>query len=398
MHADLSHAWEPQLHAKHSLHPNQMRVILTLDKAQRKNPRISSAQPQIHPQPRLPPPTSRLINKTMKKLLTITVAVLLCALPLSAQKKKKDTLSGYDRSARATVLHDANVYVTASPDAQRIALVTPGHEVVIAERSTPWVRVFANTDVEDDSDEKPDFAEEDTSTPASGWIRDKGVVSPATPNGDRILFGAAAAYELAASEPHAPKGAAMAAHLLYARVADYFPTSTLAGEAAWRSADVRWQTDKADISTLPSAREQDASLRPPLYDKSLKKILKLYPGTKYAAYAAYDLLDTKLCGEWQGLPHCPELESNLYEKYAAQFPDGPRTAQALYNAVYRQGVLVSMYNVEDNKKRAEAAAHHAQDLNQQLQSKFPQTDDAARSAALIFKITQQIPIYGNDRD
>ena len=334
----------------------------------------------------------------MRKLLTITAALLLITLPLSAQKKKKDTLSGYDRSARATVLHEANVYVTANPDAQRVALVTPGHEVVIAERSSPWVRVFANTDTEDDAEEKPDFAEEDNSTPASGWIRDKGVVSPQTPNGDRILFGAAAAFEVVASEPHAPKGAALAAHLLYARVADYFPASPLAAEAAWRSADVRWQTDKADIMALPSAREQDPTLRPPLYDRSLKKILKLYPGTKYAAYAAYDLLDTKICGDWQGLPHCPELESNLYEKYAAQFPDGPRTAQALYNAVYRQGVLVSMYTVEENKKRAEQAAHHAEDLNQQLQSKFPTSDEAARAAAIIFKLNQQIPIYGNDRD
>jgi len=320
-------------------------------------------------------------------------AVLLLSCAVWAQKPK----SGYDRAARATLLHEANVYVSSDPDSQKVSLVTPGHEVVIVERSAPWVKVFANTDVEDDQETKPEFGD-DNVTPASGWIRDKGVVSPSTPDGDSILFGTAAIFEDEAAQPNPPKGAAMAAHLLYRRVAEYFPQSTLAPEAAWRSADIRWQLEKRDISTLPSAKEQDAYLRPQIFDGDLKKVMKNYPGTKYAALAAYEMLDNKLCGDWQGLPKCPEMEAGLYEKYAKEYPDGPKSAEALYNATYREGVVVTMYTVQDDRKKAEAAASRTQALAQEVKQRYPQSDYAARAASVAFKVQQGIPIYGNDRD
>src|SRR5271154_4017051 len=315
-----------------------------------------------------------------------------------AQKKSQD----YATAARATVLHDANVYVAADADAQKISLVTPGHEVVIVERSGPWVKVFANTDINDDADEydrnKPEFGEDANVTPASGWIRDKGILGPATAGGDVILFGTAANLEDEAERPHAPKGAAGQAHLLYKRVAEYFPDSPLAGEAAWRSADIRWQLDRADISSLPSAKEQEAYLRPQIYEGELKKVEKRYPGSEYAARAAYDLLDNKLCGDWQGLPKCPEMETGLYVKYAQQYADGPKAAEALYNAVYRQGVVVTMYQVQEDKKRAEEAAKRTQALAQDLKERYPKTDFAARGVSVAFRVAQGIPIYGSDRD
>ena len=325
-------------------------------------------------------------------------AVVLVAACGAASGQKKDKTSGYDRAARATVLHAANVYVAADADSQRVSLVTPGHEVVVVERSGPWVKVFANTDVEEDAEQKPEFSDDDNVTPASGWIRDKGVVGLTTAGGDAILFGTAANLEAEAAQPHAPKGAAMEAHLLYRRVAEYFPDSSLAAEAAWRSADIRWQLEKQDISTLPSAKEQDAMLRPQLYDGEMKRVIKRFPGTKFAAYAAYDLLDNKLCGDWQGLPKCPEMETGLYEKYALLFPDGPKSAEALYNATYRQGVVVTMYTVEENKKKADDAAAKTQSLAQDLKAKYPQSDYAARAASIAFRVAQGIPIYGNDRD
>ncbi len=316
-----------------------------------------------------------------------------------AQKAPKDK-AGYDRAARATVLHDANVYVAADADSQKISLVTPGHEVVVVERSGPWVKVFANTDVADDDDPelKPDFGEDENVTPASGWIRDKGVVAPGTAGGDAILYGYAANLEDEASQPHAPKGAAAQAHLLYRRVAEYFPQSPLAAEAAWRSADVRWQLERQDVKSLPSAKEQDAYLRPQIYDGDMKKVVKQYPGTRFAALAAFEMLDNKLCGDWQGLPKCPEMETAIYEKYAQQFPDGPKAPEALYNAVYRQGVVVTMYTVEENRKKADAAAARTQALAQQLKSKYPQSDFAARAASIAYRVQQGIPVYGNDRD
>lgn len=323
------------------------------------------------------------------------VLLVSCGSALGQKQKNK---SGYDRAARATVLHEANVYVAADPDSQRISLVTPGHEVVIVERSGPWVKVFANTDIEDDAEEKPEFSSDETATPASGWIRDKGVVGLTTPGGDVILYGTAAGLEDEASRPHAPKGAAQAAHLLYRRVSEYYPDSPLAPEAAWRSADIRWQIDKLDISSLPSAKEQDASLRPAIYDGEMKKVIKRYPGTKYAALAAYELLDNKLCGDWQGLPKCPEMEAGLYEKYAQQFPDSPKGAEALYNATYREGVVVTMYTVQEDKKKADTAAAKTQMLAQELKAKYPQSDYATRAASVAFRVSQGIPLFGNDRD
>jgi hypothetical protein len=337
-------------------------------------------------------------NHWLPKIAGFAAVLALVGIAADAQKNNKG--AGYDRAARATVVHEANVYVSADPNAQRIALVTPGHEVVVVDRSGPWKKVFANIDVKDDEDpdSKPDFGEDQTVTPASGWIHDKGVVSPSTPGGDAILFGTAANLEDMASQPHAPKGAATAAYLLYRRVFEYYPSSPLAGEAAWRSADVHWQLEKVDISTLPSAKEQDAYLRPQLYDGDMKKVMKNFPGTKFAAQAAYEMLDNKLCGDWQGLPKCPEMETGLYEKYAQQFPDGPKTAEALYNAAYRQGTLVTMYTVEENRKKADAAAAHTQSIAQEMKAKFPQSDYTARAASLAYKVQQQIAVYGNDRD
>ena len=332
----------------------------------------------------------------------VAVAMLPATAAVAGQAKAQKQAQNYDRAARATLLHDAVVYVASDADSQKVSLVTPGHEVVVIERSAPWVKVFANTDVNDDANEddrnKPEFGDDANVTPASGWIRDKGVVGPNTPGGDAILFGSAATFEDDAAHPHAPKGAAGAAHLLYKRVAEYFPDSPLAPEAAWRSADIRWQLGKIDISTLPSAKEQEAYLRPQLYEGQLKKVMKNYPGTKFAALAAYDLLDNKLCGDWQGLPKCPEMETGLYQKYAQQYPDGPKSAEALYNAVYRQGVAVTMYAVQEDKKRSQAAAQRTQALAQELKERYPKTDYAARGESIAFRVSQGIPIYGSDRD
>jgi hypothetical protein len=336
-------------------------------------------------------------------LRCLVMGVTVAMLPISdAAGQTKAQKQNYDRAARATVLHDANVYVASDADAQKVSLVTPGHEVVVIERSAPWVKVFANTDVGDDANEddrnKPEFGDDANVTPASGWIRDKGVVGPTTAGGDAILFGSAANFEEEAAHPHAPKGAAGAAHLLYKRVAEYFPDSPLAPEAAWRAADIRWQMEKLDASTLPSAKEQEAYLRPQLYEGELKKVMKTYSGSKFAAMAAFDLLDNKLCGDWQGLPKCPEMETGLYQKYAQQYPDGPRSAEALYNAIYRQGVVVTMYAVQEDRKRSQAAAQRTQALAQELKERYPKTDYAARGESIAFRVSQGIPIYGSDRD
>ncbi|MGF7180990.1 hypothetical protein [Tunturiibacter psychrotolerans] len=339
---------------------------------------------------------------SIRRCAALGVGAVMLMTGVAALGQKKGKGQDYDRTAIATVLHDANVYVASDADAQKISLVTPGHEIQVVERSGPWVKVFANTDINDaaneDDSNKPMFGEDANVMPASGWIRDKGIVGPATAGGDVILFGSAANFEDEAERPHAPKGAAGSAHLLYKRVAEYFPNSALAGEAAWRAADIRWQLDKLDVSTLPSAKEQEAYLRPQIYEGELKKVIKTYPGSEFAARAAFDLLDNKLCGDWQGLPKCPEMETGLYVKYAQQFADGPKAAEALYNAVYRQGVVVTMYLVQEDRKRSDEAAKRMQALAMDLKGRYPKSEFAARGESLAFRVSQGIPIYGSDRD
>jgi hypothetical protein len=95
----------------------------------------------------------------------------------------------------------------------------------------------------------------------------------------------------------------------------------------------------------------------------------------------------------------------VYEKYAAEYPEGARTAQALYQAVYRQAVLTDMYAADGNDKKSEAAHSHARelaaklkDLAAKLQDKLPPSDFAARAAALVFKLDEGVPVYGIDRE
>jgi outer membrane protein assembly factor BamD (BamD/ComL family) len=149
---------------------------------------------------------------------------------------------------------------------------------------------------------------------------------------------------------------------------------------------------------LPSAHEQQAYLRPQIYEGDLRKVMKMYPDSPFAARAAYDLIDNKLCGDWQGLPKCPEQETQLYLKYADHYPDGPKSAEALYQAAYRQGVLVTMYLVDDDKKNSDKAAQNCQAIADQLNQKYPKSDYAARAESIAYRVKQGIPIYGTDRN
>jgi hypothetical protein len=327
----------------------------------------------------------------------LVACLLLCALPLTAQKKK-DQIQKPMAGPRATALRVTWLYVSASQEAQKVDRVQPGRELVVAEKSGDWLRVFANTDVElEHREDEPIFDTNDVPPPISGWMQAKGVVIENTPNGDQILMGAGADQEAQANDPRGSVNAARTAHLIYRRLAEMFPNSPLAAEAAWRAADISWQIQKADASSRPSAKEQAPYLREQMDEDSLKHVIRDYPHTKQADYAAFELLDNKMCGDWQGQTKCPEKESEIYEKFAAEHPDGPRTAQALYLAVYRQGVLTDMYAADENEKKSEAAHAHARELAARMRDKFPQLDYTARATMLVFKLDQGIPVYGIDK-
>jgi hypothetical protein len=271
--------------------------------------------------------------------------------------------------------------------------------MVVAEKSGPWIRVYANTDIEEArGNDAPVFDTSDTPPPISGWMQSKGVVIETTPNGDQILMGEAANQEALASDPRGPANAARSARYLYRRVTEMYPNSPLTPEAAWRAADIQWQLQKADASTRPSAKQKDPYMREQMDEDELKKILKYYPRTRQADLAAYELIDNKLCGDWQGQVQCPEREAEIYEKYAAEHPDGPRTAQALYLAVYRQAVLRDMYAADGNTKKSDQANSRAKDLATRLKDHFAQSDYTWRAGALVYKLDEGVPVYGIDRE
>ena len=328
-------------------------------------------------------------------------ALVLFALSAGAQKKKTDNLQKPMAGPRATILRITWLYVAADLTSQKVGRVQIGREMVVAEHSGTWMRVYANTDIqlEHESPDTPLIGSPDSvPPPVSGWIEAKGVVLDNTPGGDQILMGEATNEESLASDPRGPANAAKSARLLYRRVVEMFPNSPLAPEAAWRAADIQWQIQKADSASRPSAKERDSYLREQMDEDEMKKILKFYPRTRQAALATFELLDNKFCGDWQGQEKCPEKESELYEKYASEFPDGPRTAEALYEATYREAVLVDMFSVDGNDNKANAAKGRAHDLAGRLKDKFPQTDYAGRAAALIFRIDQGIPVYGIEHE
>jgi hypothetical protein len=329
---------------------------------------------------------------------TLTLGLLLCAaLSAPCQKKQQQPVKPM-AGPRATALRVTWLYVSPDTSAQKVDRVQVGREMVVAEKSGPWMRVYANTDIEElHTSDEPIFGSSETPPPISGWMEARGVVVETTPNGDQVLMGSAANQEALANDPRGPANAAQSARLLYRRLAEMFPNSPLAPEAAWRAADILWQVQKADAATRPSAKERDPYMRDQMDEDELKKVIKFYPHTRWADLAAFELLDNKLCGEWQGSPKCPDKESEYYEKYAAEHPDGPRTAQAIYQAVYRQAVLVDMYAADGSDKKRDDAHNHARELAARLKDKFPQSDFTWRAMALVFKLDEGVPVYGIDR-
>jgi len=337
------------------------------------------------------------LNIVMPSRITIC-AILLVSAGSAAFCQKKNQEQPPKNAPKATLVRNASLYIQPDESADRVAVVTPGREMVIAERSGHWLRVFANIDApESRQADQPVLEQGQEVIPISGWMLDKGIVDTTTPHGDAILFGEAISAEDAASEPHAPAGSALEARLLYRRVFEMFPQSPLAPEAMWRAADVRWQLQKADAAQLPSAHEKENYLREQMDEDEMKKIEKNYPHTRWADFAAYELIDNKLCGDWQGSEKCPEKEADMYLKYVSEHPESPRAPEALYKAAWRMASAGDMWAADNDDHRAQADRSRATDIANQLQSKYPQSEYADRSASLIYKVQQGIPIYGSDR-
>jgi outer membrane protein assembly factor BamD (BamD/ComL family) len=297
---------------------------------------------------------------------------------------------------RGTLVKEETIRVSPSADAAKLGQAGRGHELIILEANQNWTHVEAIIrEPRKDADEDDPEAEGKTIT---GWVASKALVGMSTPNGDKIIFGEAANSEDEASRRRGRRDAAQDAMRLYYRVYDLFPTSPLAAEGLYRAADIRWQMDRSDVMTRPSAREREAYLRGQIDEEWMKLVMKKYPGTKWADLAAFHLIENKLCGDWQGASKCPEKEADMYEKYAKEHEQSPAAPEALYDAAWRQSALIEIYRTEGNQKKADEAKNRALATAQKITSQYPQSGWALRGQDLIFYIQQGVPTWGNAID
>ncbi len=288
---------------------------------------------------------------------------------------------------RGITIREGVIYISPDTSSAKLSNIARGREVVVLERTPGWVHVVGTVE------SNPEL---ETERNVTGWVLDKGIITPDVPDGDKIIFGEAADSEYQASERGGRRGAAQDAMRLYAGLAEYFPSSALAAEAMYRAADIRWQLDLADQRTRPSAKLRDPSMRMPLDESYMKKVMKKFPGTKWADLAAYSLIDNKLCGDWEAQAECPVKETEIYVKYVDEHPKSPKAPEALYNAAWRQAALITIYKTDNQQKKAEDAAARSISISKRLIAQYADANDwSTRAQTLIYMVQTGMPAYGN---
>jgi hypothetical protein len=317
--------------------------------------------------------------------IVLAVATLLVPVNLASSQAR-----------RGTLVHEETIRVSPSGDSAKLGEAGRGHELVIIDASRDWTHVEAIIrEPRKDADEGDPESEGKTIT---GWVLSKALVGMNTPNGDKIIFGEAANSEDEASRRRGRRDAAQDAMRLYYRVYDLFPASPLAAEGLYRAADIRWQVERSDVLTRPSAREREAYMRGQIDEEWMKLVIKKYSGTKWADLAAFHLIENKLCGDWQGASKCPEKESDMYEKYAKEHEQSPAAPEALYQAASRQSALIEIYKTEGNMKKSEEARNKSLGLTQRIIGQYAQSEWANRAQDLLFYVQQGVATWGNASD
>ena len=294
---------------------------------------------------------------------------------------------------RGIMLREGIIYISPDTSSAKLSNIGRGREVTVIERTPGWMHAVGTVDVTTGVEFDD---EEENARNVTGWIVDKGVITTATPDGDKVLFGEAFDSEMEASRQGGRRGAAQDAMRIYARIAEYFPTSPLAGESLYRSADIRWQIESADQATRPSAKMRDPALHIPIDEAHMKQVIKKFPRTKWADLAAYHLIDNKLCGEWEAQAKCPEKEAEMYLKYAEEHPQSPKASEALYKAAWRYSALIVIYTADNQPKKADDSGARAISVAKKLITQYPNDEDwSSRGERLIYMVQNKILTFGS---
>jgi hypothetical protein len=333
--------------------------------------------------------TNNLRGGTLKKIALKPAFLIFALYSLSP-------LASAQLTQRGTLIHEETIRVSSGSDSARLGEAERGHELIILESGRDFTNVEAIiAEPKKDADDYDPASQGKTIT---GWVSNKALVTMSTPNGDKIIFGEAADSEDQAGRRRGRRDAAQDAMRLYYRVYDLFPTSPLAGEGLYRAADIRWQIERSDVMTRPSAREREAYMRAQIDEEWMKLVIKKFSGTKWGDLAAFHLIENKLCGDWQGASKCPEKEADIYEKYVKEHEQSPAAPEALYEAAWRYSALIEIFRTEANPKKSDQSKTRALELAQKILAQYGQSDWALRAQDLIFYIQQGVPTFGNATD
>lgn len=271
---------------------------------------------------------------------------------------------------KAVTLVAAPIYLQPDAASTKVGTVRPGDPVGIQSSTNGFVQVF---------------------TGVSGWMRNQGLVRLDNPQAPELIFGAAVGLEDIAESSAGQRPAALDAARLYMAIYNDFPAATRAAEALYRGAEIRWELA---LSEMPKRRSPEERQFP--NDDDLRRVVKKFPDTPWAARADFQLLIKHFtCGDWVAKPECVGKEVDTYHDYVKKYPNGPATARAAYDAVYREAIAWTLYNAPGPHHDAGKATQFqraAESDAAAMARAYPGTDWAAQAAYVAFTVGEGMPM------
>src|SRR5579883_1873055 len=104
---------------------------------------------------------SRRLIIVMRNRTSLCVLLLICLATSAFCQRKMPGQEPPKNGTKATLVRNANLYVQPDENADRVSIIMPGREMVIAERSGHWLRVFANIDAPESRQSDQPMMEQD---------------------------------------------------------------------------------------------------------------------------------------------------------------------------------------------------------------------------------------------
>ena len=102
---------------------------------------------------------------------SLALAITLACAALTTHAGKPPQLEKPMAGPRATPLRVTWLYISPDTSSQKVDRVQIGREMVVAEHSGSWLRVYANTDIQEARQkDAPEFGRDEVPPPISGWM------------------------------------------------------------------------------------------------------------------------------------------------------------------------------------------------------------------------------------